>query len=225
MAGASGKSYIHQPNGRWLECAGGYGGFVDHSTNPYAKKQWTPPRQPPVPGDPYTQTRPLTKEFSCRPLHEEPLTNCSHCPKGNADPSQYKCLGKGWNGIPPGEFSPVRSLLRPPAPLERPEPGKKLGKFDRQQPGSSGALLAAREMAKPKEVSKRNKPVIGDLRCIHIGRPGNIQTTSADRVIYAASQMPDPALIVAAMSPPYRGQLQQASRSKCRRIRELEWFL
>jgi len=203
MGGSRAKTYIHQPSGRWLECLGGYSGS-NTSPNPFAAQATS-----------IVQTPPLTDQFKCRPLHEEPLENCSHCPRGGAEPSEYRCLGKGWNAIPKGEFTSVRSILRPVSPAERP---------DEKEAGSSGALLAARESVTPKNLSKRSKPGIGDLQCIHIGRPGNIQTNSADRVIYAASEMPAPALIAAAMAPDF-GQPKQLSQAKLQHMRQLDWFL
>merc|ERR1712232_551431 len=106
-----------------------------------------------------------------------------------------------------GEWAQVRSILRPVAPMER---------ADETQPGSSANLLAVREMARPKAVKDRNAYLKQENRCIHIGRPGDIATKSADRVIYAASQVPSATLVATAMSPPYRS-LQEASRSKCRK--------
>merc|ERR1711907_242330 len=77
------KTFIHQPNGRWLECAGGLSSQA-------------------LSGG----VRALEDNMECRALHEEPVENCPRC-GSTGDKSEYKCLGKGWNAIPSGEWSPI----------------------------------------------------------------------------------------------------------------------
>jgi len=175
-----------------------FGGSSSNKHIPHAMPGNLARRDPTLP---IAQPPALVSRFKCRPLHEEPLANCKHCPPtkfGSSEPeeaSHYRCLGKGWNGIPKGEFMPIRSLLTPVSPPEMP---------DEKEPGSSGALEAAREDVTPERLMHRQGkrgPMEKDLRCIHVGRPGVIQTDDADRVIFAASQIPDLALIAAYLLP------------------------
>lgn len=196
------KTFIHQPNNRWLECAGGL-----------SKKALS------------GGVRALEDSMECRALHEEPIENCPKCPLGGADKREYKCLAKGFNAIPSGEWSPVRSLLRPVAPAERPDDDPNSTATQKNPKlGSSSELLAAREAAALQQKKLTQRIAAGELRCVHIGRPGDVKSRTADRVIYAASQVPLPAAIAAALSPQFR-QLQQASPSKFRRKQCLESFL
>lgn len=205
------RSYIHEPSGRWLECLGGY----EEPKPKEEKRSWFQrwfSRGEDAEGTDgkYVRTPPLTKQFFCRPYHEEPISNCEHCPFNQSfEPSHFKCLAPGWTGVPSGEYTPVRSLLRPVSP-ERPD---------------SDAVLAAREMSRPKDLQERNET--GDLskrlRCIHIGKPGEIQSMSADRIIYAAAEMPAPALTCVATT--LLGPLQITASSQCQSRRRSKRFL
>merc|ERR1711981_1188458 len=101
---------------------------------------------------------------------------------------------------------------------------------DEKEPGASSALLAARSSATIENVMRRQN-LLGkqvkrlkekQLRCVHIGKPGQVKTDSADRILFAASQMPMHAVIAACMSPQLRAPCSKASRIGQRRLSCLE---
>lgn len=113
----------------------------------------------------------------CRALHEEPASNCAgDCEEDGS----HKCLGIGWNGIPKGEWSTLRSGSTPVAPH-----------------GSSEELQTARQMSVPHNIAKRRKLLphlleIHDLnRCVDIGHPGQ-DTTQDGQVFFAGAGGPRP---------------------------------
>merc|ERR1712147_505001 len=82
-------SLIREPNGRWLECAGGTG--EESTVDPVTGETKTT----------RTKSKAIVKDPTCRALHEEPIENCQHCPSpATLDKSEFRCLGPGFNGIP-----------------------------------------------------------------------------------------------------------------------------
>mmetsp|Transcript_10549 Transcript_10549/g.17594 ORF Transcript_10549/g.17594 Transcript_10549/m.17594 type:complete len:1518 (-) Transcript_10549:21-4574(-) len=171
---------------------------------------------------------PLLSTPRCRALHEEPVANCELCPDMDhiPNPDEYKCLARGWNGIPPGEFSAMRSMLSPAEP--------------RGMPANEQQLEVARKIAKPKAIAARNgspadspgaPPALPglnhrqgppDLRCFHVGQTGQLGSQDAARVLYAAAEVPPAALLCAALAPqrPASGTAgrQKLGRRSSRRI-------
>lgn len=223
----SNKTFIKEVNGRWLECKGGL--TQDKAPDTSAAPAVSSLSQS-VSGLASAMARasgavnpdPLigTRDLKCRPLHEEPLENCNRCgDQPGQDPQEFVCLGAGYNGIPKGEFSPLRSLLTPVDPQESPL---------ETHPGASSALNEVRKnLATVEKLSERQYKKIGlleqgDLRCVHIGQPGQVKSNDADRILFAA-EMPWPALLAAAASSSRHTQIGRAAAH--RKTRQLSSFL
>merc|ERR1712192_47548 len=91
----------------------------------------------------------------------------------------------GFNGIPSGEFTAVRSDRIPIQPLDSP--------LDEEGQGASSGLFAARKLVSIQQLKKRNKNTFkekGDLTCLHVGKPGQVSSSTSRRVLYQSMEIP-----------------------------------